>query len=125
MDDADVVTPDEAVSSREPVTSNLSSSRSRGVQEVDAAESSTTEQGESRVQRNVPYAALAEERSRRKGLQRELQSAVEAQQKLQGRLDLLHELAQRHASPNTEERPALQEGASEVQGEPPPGQTIR
>lgn len=47
-----------------------------------------------RQNRTVPYGALAEERARRKELQRELQSAIESRQKLQGRLDLLHELAQ-------------------------------
>src|SRR5919108_5108260 len=45
-------------------------------------------------QRTVPYGALAEERARRKELQRKLQNAIESQQRLQGRLDLLHELAQ-------------------------------
>lgn len=49
-------------------------------------------------QRTVPYGALAEERARRKELQRELQSAIEAQQKLQGRLDFLHELAQQRGA---------------------------
>lgn len=48
--------------------------------------------------RTVPYGALAEERARRKELQRELQNAIEGQQRLQGRLDLLHELAQQHAA---------------------------
>jgi hypothetical protein len=53
----------------------------------------------SRQQRTVPYGALAEERARRKELQRELQSAIESQRKLQGRLDSLHGLArQRGAS---------------------------
>lgn len=47
-----------------------------------------------RQQRTVPYGALAEERARRKGLQRELQTAIESRQRLQGRLDLLQELAQ-------------------------------
>jgi hypothetical protein len=56
-------------------------------------------------QRTVPYGALAEERARRKELQRELQSAIDSQQRLQGRLDLLHELAQ-------------QQGAAEVNTEP-------
>src|SRR5688572_14556666 len=51
-----------------------------------------------RQQRTVPYGALAEERARRKELQRELQSAIESQQRLQGRLDLLHELAQQQGS---------------------------
>lgn len=57
-----------------------------------------------RQQRTVPYGALAEERARRKELQRELQTAIESQQRLQGRLDLLHELAQ-------------QRGAAEVDAE--------
>lgn len=55
-----------------------------------------------RQQRTVPYGALAEERARRKELQRELQGAAEAQQRLQGRLDLLHELVQQRASPNAD-----------------------
>src|SRR5688572_24591836 len=49
-------------------------------------------------QRTVPYGALAEERARRKELQRELQNAIESQQRLQGRLDLLHELAQQQGA---------------------------
>lgn len=53
-------------------------------------------------QRTVPYGALAEERARRKELQRELHSAVESQQKLQGRLDQLHELAQQRAASDTQ-----------------------
>lgn len=55
-----------------------------------------------RPQRTVPYGALAEERARRKELQRELQGAIEAQRRLQGRLDLLHELAQQGDAPNAE-----------------------
>jgi hypothetical protein len=51
-----------------------------------------------RQQRTVPYGALAEERARRKELQRELQNAVESQQRLQGRLDLLQELAQQQGA---------------------------
>src|SRR5690242_6319496 len=65
--------------------------------------------GHEREHRTVPYGALAEERARRKELQRELQGAIEAQQKLQGRLDLLHELAQQHAIPNAEDREAVSE----------------
>lgn len=49
--------------------------------------------------RTVPYGALAEERARRKELQRELQTAMEARQRLQGRLDLLHDLAQQQGAP--------------------------
>lgn len=49
-------------------------------------------------QRTVPYGALAEERARRKELQRELQTAIESQQRLQGRLDVLHELAQQRGA---------------------------
>jgi hypothetical protein len=76
----------------------------------------------SRQQRTVPYGALAEERARRKELQRELQTAVEAQQRLQGRLDLLHELARQHggaeqaegaAEPEPGDRDQLQETKSE------------
>lgn len=51
-----------------------------------------------RQQRTVPYGALAEERARRKELQRELQTAIESQQRLRGRLDLLHELAQQQGA---------------------------
>lgn len=43
--------------------------------------------------RTVPYGALAEERARRKELQRELQTSIEGRQRLQGRLDVLHQLA--------------------------------
>jgi hypothetical protein len=51
--------------------------------------------------RTVPYGALAEERARRKELQRELQNAIDSQQRLQGRLDLLHELAQQQGAEAT------------------------
>lgn len=54
--------------------------------------------------RTVPYGALAEERARRKGLQRELQEAHEARVLLQGRLDVLHELAQQQGRPQTVHR---------------------
>ena len=43
--------------------------------------------------RTVPYGALAEERSRRKELQRELQESAGIRQRLQERLDALHTLA--------------------------------
>ncbi|NJO32660.1 MAG: hypothetical protein HC869_05505 [Rhodospirillales bacterium] len=60
-------------------------------------------------QRTVPYGALAEERARRKELQRELQNAIESQQRLRGRLDLLHNLAQKQgaveAGPDVETMP--------------------
>ena len=69
--------------------------------------------------RTVPYGALAEERARRKGLQRELQNAIDSQQRLQGRLDLLHELAQQQGAgvepagvDNFPERVSPQEGNS-------------
>ena len=62
-------------------------------------------QADFRLQRTVPYGALAEERARRKELQRELQNAIESHQRLQGRLDLLHNLAQ-------------QQGVAEVTTEP-------
>jgi len=72
-------------------------------------------------QRTVPYGALAEERARRKELQRELQSAVESQQKLQGRLDLLHELAQRNTAAGAAAgADLLQEQANSPQPEMPP-----
>lgn len=77
-----------------------------------------------RHQRTVPYGALAEERTRRKELQRELQNAIEIQQKLQGRLDLLHELAQRQgvvemgadteAAPDHGDSPPHESPATEV-----------
>lgn len=47
--------------------------------------------------RTVPYGALAEERIRRKELQRELQDALDARQHLQGRLDVLQDLVGRRA----------------------------
>jgi hypothetical protein len=53
---------------------------------------------DSRRQQTVPYGALAEERGRRKELQRELQAVIESQQRLQGRLDLLHELAHKQGA---------------------------
>src|SRR5688500_9209801 len=56
-----------------------------------------------RQQRTVPYGALAEERARRKELQRELQGAVEAQQRLQGRLDVLHDLVQQRTARSRDE----------------------
>jgi hypothetical protein len=63
----------------------------------------------SHAQRTVPYGALAEERARRKELQRELQNTIESQQRLQGRLDLLHDLAQQQgavdAGPDVETMP--------------------
>ena len=43
--------------------------------------------------RTVPYGALAEERARRKELQRELQESAGTRQRLQERLDALHALA--------------------------------
>lgn len=43
--------------------------------------------------RSVPYGALAEERARRKELQRELQQSLETRQHLQGRLELLQAVA--------------------------------
>ena len=49
----------------------------------------------------MPYGALAEERARRKGLQRELQNAIESQRRLQERLDLLHNLAQQQSDVET------------------------
>lgn len=60
----------------------------------------TPPSGEDRLrqQRTVPYGALAEERARRKELQRDLQTAIESQQRLQGRLDLLHGLAQQQGA---------------------------
>ncbi|MGH6890984.1 MAG: hypothetical protein ACREEP_01880 [Dongiaceae bacterium] len=64
--------------------------------------------------RTVPYGALAEERARRKELQRELQSTTEAQQRLQGRLDLLHELAQQQgAEPEIDDAATRQDQASD------------
>lgn len=74
-----------------------------------------------RQQRTVPYGALAEERARRKELQRELQSAIESQQRLQGRLDLLHELAQQQGrvAPRIDEEAApVQEDDSSHDGTP-------
>lgn len=69
-----------------------------------------------RQQRTVPYGALAEERARRKGLQRELQNAVESQQRLQGRLDLLHELAQQQGVDATNvDAEAVQEHVTDPQ----------
>lgn len=68
-------------------------------------------------QRTVPYGALAEERARRKELQRELQGAVEAQQRLQGRLDLLHELVQQRAAPAEDGTSESAAGSSEPQRE--------
>jgi hypothetical protein len=62
------------------------------------AASDGQERGKVRSQRTVPYGALAEERARRKELQRELQGTIESHQKLQGRLDLLHELAQQRGA---------------------------
>lgn len=65
------------------------------------AESAAENQAGTPSRRTVPYGALAEERARRKELQRELQSAAETQQRLQERLELLHGLAQQTASPGT------------------------
>lgn len=45
--------------------------------------------------RTVPYGALAEERARRRELQRELQAATATRERLQERLDTLHALAAR------------------------------
>lgn len=69
--------------------------------------------------RTVPYGALAEERARRKELQRELQQSASARQRLQERLDALHTLARqpepqdKQAAPNADvaEAPAI-EGAT-------------
>lgn len=47
--------------------------------------------------RTVPYGALAEERARRKELQRALQESAATRQQLQGRLDMLLEMAGRQA----------------------------
>lgn len=55
------------------------------------------------IRRTVPYGALAEERARRKELQRELQDSIETQQRLQGRLDVLHELAHQNGKQSTEQ----------------------
>jgi hypothetical protein len=75
-------------------------------------------------QRTVPYGALAEERARRKELQRELQGATEAQQRLQGRLDLLHELVQQRAASTMSDasQPVPYPGELQPEGqvEPPP-----
>jgi hypothetical protein len=77
-----------------------------------------------RQQRTVPYGALAEERARRKELQRDLQNAIEAQQRLQGRLDFLHDLAQQ---PGAVDAGAGVETASEQGDDPslenPPGES--
>lgn len=58
--------------------------------------------------RTVPYGALAEERTRRKELQRELQESLDVRQRLQERLDALHQLAvqQAPATSDTESEPA-------------------
>jgi hypothetical protein len=71
----------------------------------------------------VPYGALAEERARRKELQRELQGAIESQRGLQGRLDRLRELAQPHgaaegdaageAAPQSENAPSHEDSTAE------------
>ena len=63
-----------------------------------------------RSQRTVPYGALAEERARRKELQRELQNAAETRQMLQGRLDLLHELARQQGVVDAGEQPVPEQG---------------
>jgi hypothetical protein len=75
-----------------------------------------------RQQRTVPYGALAEERARRKELQRELQGAVETQQRLQGQLDVLHELVQQRAAGSLDESepaPETHELRQEAYVEPP------
>lgn len=67
-----------------------------------------------RGNRTVPYGALAEERGRRKELQRELQNTLEAQQKLQERLDLLQEVARQQGGESGTEPPVEKEAAPPV-----------
>jgi hypothetical protein len=58
--------------------------------------------------RTVPYGALAEERARRKELQRELQEAATARGRLQDRLDALHAIAAQTGRPS---HPAATDGS--------------
>jgi len=100
MDDTDTLMPGDAVSFEQPASDDLPTALSDLATRMPAAGqpgSKAENSGAARQHRTVPYGALAEERARRKELQRELQSAVEAQQRLQGRLDLLHGLAQQQA----------------------------
>lgn len=66
--------------------------------------------------RTVPYGALAEERARRKELQRELQESADTRQRLQERLDALHALA-RQAGPQATQA-ASDEGITPAAGAP-------
>ena len=121
MDDTDTLMPGGAESFEQPAADDLPSEpptlHTPGMPLGPHGE----DQASPRQQRTVPYGALAEERSRRKELQRELQSAVEAQQRLQGRLDLLHDLARQHAAPETQESNAPAPAASEQQQDIQPG----
>lgn len=87
---------------------------------LDVRSDATSGEGHAAVfqQRTVPYGALAEERARRKELQRELQNAAGAQQRLQGRLDLLHEMARQHAALSADDTSEPLVGPSEPQREP-------
>lgn len=105
MDETDTLMPGEAASFEQPAAGGVPGSSSDPQEDLPSAiplGHRDDDQATFRQQRTVPYGALAEERARRKELQRELQSAAEAQQRLQGRLDLLHELAQQHAVPAAE-----------------------
>jgi len=105
MDDTDGLISGEAAPFEQPATGELPIASPESQPRVPPTVPpglGNEDQAAARQQRSVPYGALAEERARRKELQRELQSAVEAQQKLQGRLDVLHELAQQQVAPNAE-----------------------
>lgn len=82
MEDADVLPPDDM-----PSMSIQPDSLSENLQTVEPP--TTNERA-----RTVPYGALAEERARRKELQRELQESADVRQRLQERLDALQALAQ-------------------------------
>jgi hypothetical protein len=114
MDDTDTLMPGDAISFEQPVTGQspmpLSDLPAAGPA-VDPPGIEIGDQAAARQHRAVPYGALAEERARRKELQRELQGAAEAQKRLQGRLDLLHALAQQHGVPG-----------ADGEGEAPPGE---
>lgn len=121
MNEINTVMPADTVSLQEPIASALQT-EAPDLHVEGGAETPFAPRGEDQTgtrQRTVPYGALAEERARRKELQRELQSAVEAQQKLQGRLDLLHELAQQRVASAMEDasQPALDPSEHQYEGD--------
>ncbi len=118
MDDTDVLMPGEAAYFEQQAANDAPRTPpepSTAIPSAVHSDPADAEGATNRQQRTVPYGALAEERARRKELQRDLQTAMEAQQRLQGRLDLLHELAQqRGTAPETDDAASRQDQASDA-----------